>query len=255
MEFAPVQRDDLTTFDAYLSSLSAPIDSFQEHAIIESAVHRISIDGTEVGSFAIHDGGLLTQFHMVGAARRFGQDAMARILDDYSVAAAYAPTSDNFMLSHVTDREHVLKRQAYMFAEGVPGPVDASPPWHYRLAEPADVGAITEMSGDFLDRLDVRVAEGEVHVGWAGNELVAVGIAEPGRLLAGYASIGMFTSEAHRKRGVGAATIRYLRNDCHARGVTPIAGCWYYNANSKRTLEAAGMVAIARLLRIEFIQT
>jgi GNAT superfamily N-acetyltransferase len=253
MEFAPAQRTELSTFDAYLASLSEPLDSFEEEAIIESAHYRISIDDVEVGSFAVHDGALLTQFHMVGAARRLGQEALARILDEHRVTAAYVPTSDNFLLSHAVDREHVLKRQAYLFAEGVPGPVAAETKLDYRPATVADVATITDVSGDFLDRLEARIADGEVHVGWDGDELVAVGIAESGRLVTGHASIGMFTSEAHRRRGIGRTTLRYLRNVCHANGVTPIAGCWYYNTASKLTLEAAGMIAVARLLRIEFV--
>lgn len=252
MDFASVERTDLATFGAYLSSLSAPIESYTEDYILSSLFWRISIDGVEVGSFAIRDGTLLTQFHMVGAARRSGPAALARILDETGVTAAYVPTSDPFLLSHAIDPEHVLKRQAYYWVEGVPGPVPARTDPRYRAAVAADVPAITGVSGDFLDRLAERVGQGEVHVGFDGDELVAVGIAEPGRLLPAHASIGMFTAEAHRGKGIGRATLRYLRNHCHARGVVPIAGCYYYNHASKRALEGAGMVSPARLLRIEF---
>jgi GNAT superfamily N-acetyltransferase len=252
MDFAAVERTDLATFADWLDSLSGPIDSYLQEHVADSAFYRISDDGTEVGFFAIHEESLLTQFFLIGAARRFGQPVLARILADYPVTAAYVATFDNFLLAHVLDREHVLKRQAYFFTEGVPGPVPLETTLDYRLATPADAGLITAVSGDFLDRLDERIAGGEIHVGWDGTELVAVGIAEPGALLAGRASIGMFTHTDHRKRGIGTTTIRYLRNVCHTAGVTPLAGCWYYNANSKLTLEAAGMVTTNRLLRIEF---
>jgi hypothetical protein len=39
---------------------------------------------------------------------------------------------------------------------------------------------------------------------------------------------------------------------CHAEGLRPIAGCWYYNDLSRKTLEAAGMTTPTRLLRFEF---
>lgn len=254
MNFAPAERAGLATFDAYLSSLSIPIESYTEGCVLASALWRISIDGVEVGSFAIQDGTLLTRFHLVGAARRFGAAALARILDETGVTAAYVPTSDSFLLSHAIDREHVLKRQAYYWVEGTPGPVRNRTDLRYRPAEAADVPAITGVSADFLDRLAERVAQGEVRVGFDGDELVAVGIAEPGRLLPGYASIGMFTAEAHRGKGIGRTTLRYLRNDCHTRGVVPIAGCYFDNRPSKRALEGAGMVSPARLLRIEFVR-
>jgi hypothetical protein len=39
---------------------------------------------------------------------------------------------------------------------------------------------------------------------------------------------------------------------CRDDGIMPLAGCWYYNHASKKTLEAAGMVTATRLLRFEF---
>ena len=252
MDFEAVPRTDLATYDAYLSSLSTPIESYVEEHILTSDFRRISVDGDEVGFFAIHDGSLLTQFHVVRPARRLGHQMLDRILIEHRPAAAYVVTGDNFLLSHLVDRDHVLKRQAYFFAEGVPGPVGGDTHIAYRRATEGDAAAIRAVSGDFLDRLADRIADGQIHVGWDGAELAAVGIAEPGRLLRGHASIGMFTNEAYRQRGIGTMTIQYLRNVCHAEGVTPIAGCAYHNANSKRTLEAAGMVTTGRLLRIEF---
>jgi GNAT superfamily N-acetyltransferase len=252
MEFAPVRRSDLTTYPAYLASLSAPIDSFAEEAILGSEFHRITDHGVEVGFFAINDGTLLTQFFLNGGGRRFGQPTLEQIFARHCPTAAYVATCDEFLLSHLLDREHELKRQAYFFVEGQPGPVPPVAGPDYRPATAADVPDIREVSGDFLDRVEERVADGQIHLGRDGADLVAVGIAEPGRLLTGHTSIGMFTHEAHRRRGIGAATLRYLRNVCHAAGQQPVAGCWYYNVNSKLTLEAAGMVTSTRLLRLEF---
>ena len=282
MHIEPSTRTELATFDGYLRSLSSPIESYIEQHILDSQFYRITIDGAEAGAFALHDGALLTHFHLAGSARRRGQSAMARILADHPVSAALVPTCDEYFLSHAIDREHELGRQAYMFVEGnasddltTPDP-PTTPAVVYRAAEPADAAAIRELSGDFLNQLDDRIAQGQIYVGHiepAGStvaelggpdlggpdlggldlgDLVTVGIAEPGRLLIGYASIGMYVHEAYRQRGIGTATIRYLRRLCHERGVTPIAGCWYYNHQSKMTLEAAGMVTMSRLLRIDF---
>ncbi len=252
VDFAPADRSDLATFDAYLTSLTAPIDSYLEGTIIASDFFRIRDRGREVGYFAINSGRLLAGFHLVGPARRAGQATLAAIRQAHRPSACYVPTCDEFLLSHALDVEHVLKRQAYFFAEAEPGPVMAEPgPVSYRPATGHDVAAIVRVSGDFLDHVGERVGDGEIHVGYDGDELVAVGIAEPSQLVPGRASIGMFTAATHRRRGIGTMTLRYLRNRCHADGITPIAGCWYYNINSKLTLEAAGMVTSTRLLRIE----
>ena len=60
------------------------------------------------------------------------------------------------------------------------------------------------------------------------------------------------TIERFRGKGVGTATIALLRAECHRRGIRPVAGCWYYNHTSKRTLERAGMYSPTRLLRIDY---
>jgi hypothetical protein len=62
----------------------------------------------------------------------------------------------------------------------------------------------------------------------------------------------MFTVEAHRQRGIGTATILYLKGVCREQKIEPLAGCGYDNHNSKRTLEAAGMTASSRLMKFEF---
>lgn len=270
MEFTPVPRGTIDVFEPYAAALSGPIESFVEGHLLASDAFRIAIDGVSAGSFAVENGTLLTNFHMSGAARRHARRALAAIFEAHPITTALVPTCDEFMLCQLLDREHVLHLQAYFFGEAVPGTADSAPPaaLSYRPAVASDVAAIEAVSGDFLDRLPERVAAGEVHVGHdessesrrsggsggsgGSGELVAVGIAEPGRLLTDYASIGMFTAASRRRSGIGTATLRYLRNRCHAHGVTPIAGCWYGNHASRHTLEAAGMVTTARLLRFEF---
>ena len=75
---------------------------------------------------------------------------------------------------------------------------------------------------------------------------------EPSRLHPQTASIGMFTVARARNQGVGTATIALLIGECRRRGIRPVAGCWYYNHSSKRTLEKAGMYSPTRYLRIEY---
>ena len=74
---------------------------------------------------------------------------------------------------------------------------------------------------------------------------------EKSALLNGVASIGMFVIENVRLKGAGTATIRLLIDECKKQNVRPIAGCWYYNHLSKKTLERVGMFTQTRLLKIE----
>jgi GNAT superfamily N-acetyltransferase len=62
----------------------------------------------------------------------------------------------------------------------------------------------------------------------------------------------MHTIEKFRRQGVGTATIRLLIDECRRRGLRPVAGCWYYNHFSKKTLERAGMYTATRLVKVDY---
>ena len=252
VKFESCAYSDLNSFDAYIAALSSPIDSYLEDHILTSQFYRIVIAGQPCGHFAIHQNTLLTQFHMLGAAQRFGQQAFAEAVRHHKIKAAYVPTCDEFFLSHALDNYVELKKQAYFFAEGhteiQPIPTNLT----YRLAELSDATALRAISGDFLDKHEARIQNGELYVGMRNDELIAIGVIEHSKLLRQHASIGMFTHEQHRQQGLGEQTIRFMRGVCHAENLKPIAGCWYYNHASKKTLEAAGMVTQTRLLRIEY---
>jgi len=84
------------------------------------------------------------------------------------------------------------------------------------------------------------------------TECVGFGIIDQGRLVREVGSCGMFTVEAQRKQGIGPAIITHLIRRCAELGLRPIAGCWYYNHRSKKTLEKAGMFTQTRLLKISY---
>ena len=255
IRFEPAALPDVPTLQDWMASLSSPIDSFLEDHIRQSAFHRIVVDGHDVGHFAVHAESLLTQFHLIGPARPLGPRVLARIKQSIGVTSAFAPMCDEFFLSHALEDESArLTRQASFFVEADPGaplpPI--APGLSYRPAQPADAEAVSAMCGHFLDRYAERITNGELHVGHLGGELVALGVIERSTLFARQASIGMFTRESHRGRGIGASTIVYMRGVCRDEGARPVAGCWYYNHASRRTLEAAGMTTPTRLLRFEW---
>jgi GNAT superfamily N-acetyltransferase len=215
---------------------------------------RIVDADAETGCFAIHEGGLLTLFHVRREQQRLGQQLLKDIRQKHEIGSALVPTCDEFFLSHVLDEYRELKMQAYFFTDSGKDP--ASPPGaadvQYRLARPTDAATITAVGGDFLEDAADRISRNEVTVGLLGREIVSIGLIIPNRLLRRHASIGMFTVADHRRRGIGTRTILHLKRLCRAQGITPVAGCGYGNRASKATLEAAGMVTRTRLLRIGF---
>lgn len=254
MNYELCKRSELGSFDIYLASLSSPIDSFLEDIILESEFHRIVSEGSEIGSFAIHKGSLLAQFHILGGARRYGQEVFADILRQHRLVAAIVPTCDEFFLSHALDEYAGLKKQALFFVDGGQQDdfVSTRSELAYRPAELSDIPAIKSISGTFVDDPEQSVSRQEAHVGYHGDKLVAIGLIVRSRLWSSQASIGMFTHEAHRRKGIGTETILYLKRVCRDAGIKPLAGCAYGNKNSQMTLQAAGMVTVTRLLRFAF---
>ena len=254
MKYELCKYSNLESFDAYLASLSAPIDSFLEDHLLESEFYRIVLEGAEVGSFAIHNNALLTQFHVAKEARRHGQELFGDILEQYKLKAAFVPTCDEFFLSHALDKHTALKKQAFFFIDGGEQAdlASKSPELAYRVAAPADIPALSAIKDSIIDNPEESIRKREAYVGYLNDKLVAVGLIVPSQLWRNQASIGMLTDEAHRQQGIGTQTIRYLKQVCRDTGMTPLAGCGYGNINSRMTLQAAGMVTATRLLKFTF---
>ncbi len=252
--FIPAVLSGVPTQPSYLASLTSPIDSFLEDHIANSEFHRIVLNDEDIGHCAMHGGKLLTQFHLLRHARRFGTPLLAEVRQRFNPMAAFVPTCDEFFLSHAVEDYAHLEKQACFFVEA--DPTSALPTLRaglvYRRAEQKDTEVIVAMCGDFLDNYAGRIADRQVHVGWLDGALVALGIIERSKLFPGQASIGMFISQLHRQIGLGTSTLVHMRTVCRDEGLRAVAGCWYYNHLSRKTLEAAGMVTTTRLLRFDF---
>jgi GNAT superfamily N-acetyltransferase len=249
--FAPVAFAEIEwEVREHLAALPGMIDSFLEGHILGSAHYRIEVDGEAAGFASIHEERLITQFALAESYRRQGQAIFARLRKFKQVQAAFVPTCDEFFLAHALDEYRQLAKQAYFFAAG-PGVAvpDAFSIWP---AVAADAAFIRREAGDFFEPVEQRIEKRELFMVLRDNEPVGFGIAERSAVYPAVASIGMFAIERFRGQGVGTATIALLREECARQGLRAIAGCWYYNHRSKRTLERAGMYAATRLLKVEF---
>lgn len=195
----------------------------------------------------------MTQFALGGRCQRYGQTIFRQVRRLEYVRSAFVPTFDEVFLSHAVDDYRHLAMQAYFFAV----PDDFSPSvvpneMSLRQATAGDIPVIREESGDLSDDVEQRTARGDLFVTMRGGEAAGFGILERSALYDDVASIGMFTRPHHRREGIGTATIALLIDTCRQQGCRPLAGCWYDNHRSKRTLERAGMVTATRLLKIDY---
>lgn len=236
----------------HLESLPGPIDSFLEEHVRDSNHYVISALGARVGFASIHSGGLITQFSLEPQHQRLGQPAFQALRKLENVRAAFVPTCDEFYLSHAIDDYRQLLKQAYFFEVPRGDRVGVRPEYTLKSATAEDANFIREQSAELFGDVAKRIECGELFVTDRAGVSVGFGILAKSPFQRGVASVGMFTLEPFRGAGVGTATIALLIGECSRQGVRAIAGCWYYNHASKRTLERAGMTSKTRLLRVEY---
>lgn len=251
--FEEVHFDDIREVTrSHLESLPGRIDSFLEGHILGSMHFRMRVDGSEAGFTSIHSGGLLTQFVVHPSYRLHGQRLFAEARRCGGVTSAFVPTCDEYYLALALDDYRELAKQAYFFA--LDSLISIPERFRVRVAHSGDAALILGESGAFFDPIDQSIAAGNLFVTELDGESVGFGVIEPSTVYDRVASIGMFTIEQYRGIGVGTATIAGLIRESQSRGDEPIAGCWYYNHLSKRTLERAGMYARSRLLKFGYDQ-
>lgn len=253
-DFKQCKLEEILDFmQEYICTSQSPFDSFLEERILKSTFYMINFNGEVVGYYAIFKDYTLTQFYIKVPLYSKSKDIFEQVLSNHPITSIFVPTSDEFLLSTVIDQDYKITKQAYFFQDSkIHIPQEKLyKSGQFRKAVLSDAEKILEVSQDFLDRLEERIDEGQIFVFFKENILLGVGILERSILQAGYASVGMFTNEDFRRHGIGRTIIHHLKQWCYSNNLTPICGCWYYNINSKLTLESAGMVTKTRLLNIQ----
>lgn len=241
-------------YNYYVDSLSGIIDEFLEDHILGSEIYSIYIDEMHCGYFGVFNKTMLTQFVMGKRFLKYAQKLFNDILEKYKIEDAFVPTCDERLLTLCLDKHTKVNLQAYFFQES--GDAVISPQYPREFLKPAsleDIQEIREVTGDFIDRQEERIREGQLYILREGNEFLGLGIIVENRMLKDCACTGMFTNENYRQKGIGRSIIYHLKDICREKGLKPLAGCWYYNHNSKRTLESAGYVSTTRLLKIDLV--
>jgi RimJ/RimL family protein N-acetyltransferase len=212
----------------------------------------IGVAGAYGGFASIHAGHTITQFALEPAYQHFGQGMFRALKRLENVNAAFVPTCDEFYLSHAIDEFRQLSKQAYLFEAQRAAALPDAQRWSSRAANAADEDFVQRQAGEFFGDTSPRIEAGEIFLTQRDGAYVGFGILERSQFRGAAASIGMFTIERFRRSGVGTATIALLMEECSRLGLRPVAGCWYQNHASKRTLERAGMTSRTRLLRVEY---
>jgi len=249
-----VKKEDIDKlFNEYLESLAGPYDDFLVDHILKSDFYLMTAENEEIGYFAICNEDLLTQFYMIDEYMHLAQSKLKNIIKSYDIKNAFVPTCDERFLSYALDLKKEIHLQAYFFKETDRKVKPVSiPKGQLRLAVPSDIEMIKALSDNFFSDVTEETQDKKIYIFEDGDEVYGFGIVVENEIHKDHLGIGMFTVEKHRQKGVGRSIILHLKELCHSLGYKSLPGCWYYNHNSKSTLESCGYIANTRLLRIEF---
>jgi predicted acetyltransferase len=247
--------EDIKTLVAeYYINNKIIVDAFWESHVRESNYYKILCNSEIIGFFSINNGTVLILFNIFEKYRNISQELFAVIKRFESIKEALIPTGDEFLISHAIDNYVKLEKQAYfsIYTDKNPNKII---PIELKLANIEKDMETLNLCHDFLkgeiENIKNLIDE-EIYIVKHENNVIGFGVIEYQKIVDIYASIGMIVREEYRQKGYGANILNGLKNIVKSKEKTPISGCWYYNHNSKKTMESAGAYSKTRLLRFYF---
>ncbi len=234
------------------------VDSFWEDHILKSQHYKIMHEDKIIGFFAIFEENMISLFHLLEDYAHYGQVIFERVKRYEQVTNAFVPTGDEFFLSHAIDNFTRLEKQAY-FSVYRSEPLKKELVKNIKLRKlngEADA-KLLEIAGDFFDKDScnkVIAPNGnfEIYIVEENEEIVGFGVIEYSQIIKKLASIGMFVCEKKRELGYARNILKALQIIVEENDRKAVSGCWYFNHNSKKSMESAGAFSKTRLLRFYF---
>lgn len=249
-----VERPAIQTLvTEYQGSLPFPGDNFIPDLLSGSDLFRIQTpDLLPAGFFAIQDRNSLTALYLRGAFRHLEREMFEEILTRFSIQRGFIRTFDHHSLPLFLEYQRKCEPQAYQFqldpATVRPLP---RPDIRLKLADRSDLPFLEQMSflpnsAGYVRRQEAWIARDD------SGQSVGIGIIQPHQSFDRYMDIGMFTCPSVRRQGIGRTILLQLIQLVLQSGRIPVAGCYYQNHLSRRTLESAGMTCVGAIFRFYF---
>ncbi len=241
----------LSIIDEHIESLAHPMDSWLEDRLLACEKYEIWANGQRAGYCGRTDN-TLSFFYVSPLHFRHAPLLMEEFISRHGIERVFVMTQDTAVCSLIAEWDYDIERQACFFVDSGETPKAASA-GVFRTAEQRDCKIIREVCGDFFDdascgfeSLEQRTDAGTIFMLEQDGELLGCGIVEQGIFCKGSVSIGMFTNPAHRRKGAAGTILIRLKEWAYNSGLRPVAGCWYYNTVSRKSLESAGMIAASK---------
>ena len=233
----------------HIRALATPYESWTEDCLYESRFYALRCDGELIGYAAVFEQ-TLRFFYVEPARFAFAPALLEQVISELGIAHVQVMTQDPKLCTLIAEWEYDKEKFACLFTDVCTVTSSRLPDTVFRNAQASDIPAIRAAAGDFFDKpsggydnLEQRVSEGLIFVLEEAGQLMGCGIAEKSRLMPQIVSIGMFVARGQRRRGAATRILTELKSWATRQGLTPVAGCWYYNTLSRRSLEASGMAA------------
>lgn len=253
---------DWTTIEqdvrTYYEKNNITIDSFWEDHVLSSNHYQFVYDGEPAGFFAIHKESMITLFHVNEYYANHGQSLFSKIKQFEQVTNAFVATGDEFFMSHCLDNFARIEKQAY-FSIYTDKPLKSAYEHDLTLREAKTIEdtELFALTTDFFNDGSVeRVLEGDeyfkIYLVEEQEQLVGFGVVEYSRIVPIIGSVGMYVLEDKRQQGYASCILKNLQHVVESKGKRAHSGCWYYNHNSKKSMESAGAYSKTRLIRFYF---
>lgn len=232
----------LSLREEYRRELACQIvhDSWHERGFTRSFL--LHADGVVVGYGSV--GGAprepketVKELYVVPHARRSTLALFRLLVEESGARAVEAQTNDRLLLLVLLDRAKELTSEVVLFEDALPSAPESRGTPFRRLGDEERAGAFAhehEPVGEYG-----LVLEGEV----VASGGFATHYNPP------YADLYLEVAPAHRRRGLGAYLVQELKRACRESGYVPAARCHAANVASRQTLERAGMLPCARIVR------
>jgi len=258
VKYIPCKWEDIHALvEEHLRVSNITVESFWEDHVLQSNHYKMVINDEIAGYFAIHKKNTIMLFNVFPPYANHSQELFARVKKHEEVTNAMVATGDEVFLSHCFDNFARIEKQAYfsIYTEKSVPP-ERKKALKLKLADIDKDCEILKLSGDFLDDIIEDLRDGAKHmnvyiVEYEGS-VVGFGVIDYGRILKDISSIGMYVCEQYRRQGIAANILEQLKLISIENGCRAFSGCWYYNHNSKKSMESAGAYSKTRLIRFYF---
>ena len=235
---------------AHAKSLVFPMDSWLEDQLFNSAVYML-IYGRKCIGYAAQKKQTLQFFHIRKKYFRYAPALLEKFIAENGIKRVFVITQDSLLCALIAEWEYTKEKHACFFSDSGRKEIPETNAI-FRIAGINDISKIRRGTGEYYNEksggfssLEERIAAGTIFILEDKHNLLGCGNIEKGRVCLDCASIGMFVNRDFRGQGYAPVILVKLKEWCYQHNLKPIAGCWYPNTLSRKSMEAAGMIAIS----------